>query len=103
MKMPIADVADRYSILVLKRFHELQIDEDLEAYERELGGVNYDFLSEINGLIWNLEEAISGEGETEKEEIGRLCLRLRELTKLRVEAKNKIAQEHGGPVERKTY
>ncbi len=101
MKMPIADVADRYTILLLKLSHGLQIDEDLETYKKELEGVDYGDLAKINGRMWSVEELLSTDPPIDV--LGSLCLRLRKWNLHRVEAKNRIAEEHGGPIERKTY
>ncbi len=101
MKMPIADVADRYTILLLKKAHGLQIDENLGAYEKELRGVNYEQLLLVNKSMWEVEELLSENITIGR--VGQLCLRLREFSLQRTAYKNKIAQEHGGPIERKTY
>ncbi len=99
--MPIADVADRYTILLLKKSNGLEVDEDMGAYEKELEGVDYSELTMHNGMLWQVEDVLSTNLPLEM--VGKLCLRLRALSTLRVEAKNKIAQKHGGPIERKTY
>jgi len=101
MKMPIAEVADRYTILLIKKEHGLNVDEDLEQYKSALRGVHTLSLYIINKAMWVLEDAISV--ECNMASIGATYLELRKLTLERTTAKNKIAAEHGGPIERKNY
>jgi hypothetical protein len=101
MKMLIADIADRYTILLLKKEHEVEVDEDLEQYEEELKGVDTSSLYSVNRSMWKLEDMITYEPDAEV--IGLHYLTLRRLTKKRVEERNLIAAKHGEPLERKTY
>lgn len=101
MKMPIADVADRYTILLIKVVKHIEPATILDGFQAELTSVDYKKLSKINSRMWELEDAITA--ACGMAEIGALYLELRELTKQRVEEKNRIAAEHGGPMERKNY
>jgi len=103
MEIPIADVADRWTILCLKHEHGQTVILELERYGEELGKHNVDCaeLSQINEWMWEIEDKITA--ATGYYEIGRLYKKLRDLTLKRVAAKNAIAREHGGVIEEKTY
>lgn len=102
--MPIAEVADRYTITMLKNDYahaRSQPTESIEEYQQELEGVDVRQLIKINTAIWHIEDLITKLWGVEQ--IGSLYLALRSLNKDRIEEKNKIAAEHGGPMERKNY
>ncbi len=102
MKMSVAEVADKYTILCLKVKHGVETaNTELEEYEEELKSVDYADLANINKVMWELEETISHEHNLET--IGILCVRLRAFSLYRVAAKNKIAEAHSQPLERKSY
>lgn len=105
MKMPIAEVADKATILLLKINHGMPTEENLTEYQDEIKDVDCTDLTAINTKMWEIENLISRELMTSKniEQVGHYYLHLRDLTKQRVAAKNKIAAEHGGPMERKNY
>ncbi len=106
MKMPIAEVADRYTILLTKVQQGIEPVEILNDYAVELDNVDYKTLHSININMWMLEDEITKElGRSDKDyyKIGALYQQLRKLTIARMEAKNKIAAQHGGPIERKNY
>ena len=52
MNQSIADIADRYTILLLKRDNGLDVEEELQECKSHLDGVDYHELSKINGLMW---------------------------------------------------
>lgn len=101
MEQSIADIADRYTILLLKRDNGLDVEEELQECKSHLDGVDYCELSKINGLMWDIEEKVTGEISLER--VGVYYLALRGLTMRRAEAKNKITEEHGGHLEQKKY
>ncbi len=101
MKQSISEIADRYTILFLKRKHGIPVDENLTEYETVLQNVDYHNLYAINQIIWTIEEMITI--ETDLCKIGVFYLALRWANSRRVEAKNEIAKKHGGFVERKKY
>lgn len=99
IKMPISEIADRYSICLLKseRTNE-NMKSELEIYEKELKHYNgnvfhyVDKLYEINGEIWSLESDIrkGREEELGLEEVGRRAIKIREWNKKRVAIKNQM-------------
>lgn len=101
MKVQPADIVDRYSILLLKSKHGIDVNDELDAYEMEL---NNDFreyvsdLEEINGRIWELESDIRNgkEGKLGLEEVGRRALAIRDLNNKRIKIKNNISKKYGG-------
>lgn len=102
MKMPVADVVDRYTILLIKKSHGLKVpDEELEAYRVESCDHDYMELLNINRQMWDLEEQITKADEAF--EVGLLYWNLRDLTKRRVEAKNRISERCGQHLELKSY
>ena len=103
MHMPLADVADRYTILLLKLEHGLKVQEDLGPYIELLDwyAVDYTELMRINRRMWDLENEITAERDLAR--IGALYLALRKMTVKRVEAKNRIAQSVNQPQEAKNY
>ena len=101
MEMPLADVVDRYTVLILKDQNGIPVKEELEQYRKCCMNLEWKELLRINSLMWKLEEMISD--ETDLATIGALYLALRGLTKRRVEAKNQIAVKHQQPPEVKSY
>jgi hypothetical protein len=104
MKQSIADIADRYTILCIKVNHgscSSLIHKVVLECEEELKGVDISRLLSVNETMWGLEEEISI--ETDLRRIGVLCLTLRMFNLKRIEAKNKIARDHGEVEERKSY
>ncbi len=103
MKMPISEVADRYSIALLKRErasadNQKEIDtlhEELITYKDSLEFVLK--LKEVNGKIWDLESDIrkGKEAELGLEEVGRRAIAIRELNKIRVGYKNEMVKIYG--------
>ena len=103
MKMPISEVADRYSIALLKQErasadNQIEIDtlhEELVTYSNSLEFVIK--LKEVNGKIWDLESDIrkGKESELGLEEVGRRAIMIRELNKIRVGYKNEMVKIYG--------
>jgi hypothetical protein len=103
MKMPISEIADRYSIALLKREradadNQLEIDTlhaELIKYEGTLEFIMK--LKEANGKIWDLESDIrkGKEAELGLEEVGRRAIQIRELNKIRVGYKNEMVKIYG--------
>ena len=98
--MPISEIADRYSIALLKREradadNQLEIDtlhEELIKYSNSLEFVLK--LKEVNGQIWDLESDIrrGKENELGLEEVGRRAIAIRGLNKIRVGYKNEMVK-----------
>ncbi len=114
MKTPLPEAIDKLSILILKR-DRLPTEEQRKSVEREYeyykavidayrneDGIDVkeewiDGLVEINGKCWDIEAAIR-QGRDEElgfEEIGRRAIQLRDLNRIRIERKNRVAEEIG--------
>ncbi len=107
---PIPEVADRYTIAILKieRLDHTEIDiQDMERqikYYKEGLDLNnpelsrlVDELYEINGKMWDAEHAIR-KGQDENlglEEIGKRAIKIRDLNKVRMKVKNDIIELTG--------
>ena len=102
--MPISEIADRYSIALLKAQRtDADMEEELATYKKVLSKHNgniwefVDHLYEINGEIWNLEASLRS-GKEEKlgfEEIGRRAIEIRNWNRKRVSIKNQIVEITG--------
>jgi hypothetical protein len=116
MEMPISEIADRYSICLLKseRIHDTDISEvnrELNILKNELNKFNnindyINSLYNINGQIWDLESDIrrGKEKEIGLEEVGRRAIAIRELNKKRIFIKNEIVKKYNmGFTELKMY
>ena len=104
--MPISEIADRYSICLLKS--QRIKDVDLSEVHRELNTLNgelnkfnniqsyVDQLYLVNGKIWDLESDIrrGKENEIGLEEVGRRSISIRELNKKRISIKNQIVETY---------
>ena len=107
---PVPEVADRYTIALLKieRLGSDEIDTDdmrkqidyyregLNLEDPELARL-VDELYDINGEMWNAEHAIRN-GQDENlglEEIGLRALRIRDLNRVRMKIKNDIIELTG--------
>ena len=101
MKISVAEIADKYTILLLKQEAGLIVHEDVQEYEKALQGVDWQELYAINQQMWDHEEIIST--TTDLNSIGEHYLALRSLTLKRVAAKNKIAVQYGEHLEVKGY
>ncbi len=107
MIMSLAEILDRYSILLLKSEYGLAVDDELAEYAEKVDSldptllVDFHKLSGINRKMWQLEELVTR--ETDLEKIGAYCLALRGLTVLRTKQKNLINSEQDNPRERKSY
>ncbi len=103
MKMPISEIADRYSITLLKneRIEGVNLTDELNTYLKELnkyeGIQNYlDRLYQINGEIWDLESDIrkGKENILGLEEVGRRAIAIRGKNKIRVSIKNEMVEKY---------
>jgi len=103
MKMPISEIADRYSIALLKKERaDAQNQKEINDLSAEL--LNYPDISiyieklvEINGKIWDLESDIrkGKEEELGLEEVGRRAIMIRGFNKIRVGYKNEMVNIYG--------
>ncbi len=107
---PIPEVADRYTIAILKieRLDHNEIDvEDMQKqidYYKEGLDLNnlelsklVDDLYDINGKMWDAEHAIR-KGQDENlglEEIGKRAIKIRDLNRIRMKVKNDIIELTG--------
>ena len=110
LAMPLAEVADRYTIAVLKqgrlpdenqaslRAQVAFYASGLEPHGEELQQL-IDQLFEINTLIWDAEHAIRKglEDDLALDEIGRRALTIRDLNRSRITIKNAISSLDGHP------
>ena len=109
MEMPLPEILDRFTIVKLKleRIKDNSIIPEYEAYKEAIESfkdkgfkIKQEWINELyeyNRKIWDLEFDIrrGKEGELGLEEVGRRAIAIRELNKLRVGIKNKIAEETG--------
>ena len=98
MIMSLGEIADRYSIVLLKSERtNLDVFDELDSLKISLERVEkvdiyVKELYAVNGQIWDLESDIrkGKEGELGLEEVGRRAIAIRELNGKRVGIKNKI-------------
>ena len=103
MKMPASEIADRFTILLLKVGHGVRCDGELIAYARawDETALGVDLLVDLfaqNAAIWQLEAQVrqGKEDELGLEEVGRRALAIRDLNAKRIAAKNRIAELTNG-------
>ncbi len=102
MEMTIAEIADRYSICLLKQERtDLNVDNELAYYKEELDQfpdvwLAVTMLYVVNGSIWDLEFDIrrGKEEELGLEEVGRRAIKIREFNKERITIKNQINEKY---------
>lgn len=103
MKMPISEIADRYSITLLKseRIEGINLSLELKVYKEELDKYAniYDYVNrlyQINGEIWDLESDIrrGKEDILGLEEVGRRAILIRGKNKIRVSIKNEMVEKY---------
>ena len=101
--MPISEIADRYSIALLKseRIENVDLSDELMTYKKELNKYKdispfIDRLYKINGEIWDLESDIRKGKEKLMglEEVGRRAILIREKNKIRVGIKNEMVEKY---------
>jgi hypothetical protein len=99
MKVSIGDIFDKWSILRMKVKLSEDVREEYEEYVKELAGIPLNDsvfdLIEINSKMWILEADIRNGKEMPLEEVGKRALQIRDLNKIRIEAKNKINEIFG--------
>ena len=111
LKMSLGDIADRYSICLLKSQRgSINVNDELSALKTEIdsNGLHgyVEELYKVNGEIWTLESDIrqGKEGLMTLEEIGKRALLIRDFNKIRVDIKNKINIKHqSGFIEYKKF
>lgn len=103
MKMPISEIADRYSITLLKseRIEGVNLTDELNTYREELNKYDgiHDYINrlyQINGEIWDLESDIrkGKENILGLEEVGRRAIMIRGKNKIRVGIKNEMVEKY---------
>lgn len=101
--MPISEIADRYSITLLKseRIEGVNLQDELNTYKQELDKYKdiqqyIDRLYIINGEIWDLESDIrkGKENLLGLEEVGRRAIIIRGKNKIRVGIKNEMVEKY---------
>lgn len=114
MKTPLPEAIDKLTILMLKKERLPESNERLsvereyqyylaviDAYRADDGiDVKQEWIDDLyvaNGKCWDLEAAIrqGRDAELGLEEVGRRAIQLRDLNKIRIEAKNRIAEQTG--------
>ena len=105
MKMPISEIADRYSIALLKRERAsaendqeiIMLKHEIDKYDLSEMELYIEKLVDINGKIWDLESDIrkGKENEIGLEEVGRRAIKIREFNKIRVGYKNELVKKYG--------
>lgn len=94
MEVPLSDITDRFSILILKWINGVDVKPELMAYAKECKITEEFFdILRVNAEIWNLEADIrqGKEGVLGLEEVGKRALAIRNKNRDRIEIKNKIA------------
>lgn len=108
MLMSDGDLADKYTILSLKKIHgaEPGIDGELTLYRTAMSEARIDpkLIQELfdkNKAIWKLEAAIRAGRDSDMtlEEVGRRALAIRDMNRDRIAVKNKINLAAGDPAE----
>lgn len=103
--MKKAEIADRFTILVLKSEAGLQVEKELHKFQKETEDVPDDLMDKlyvVNAKMWEIEE----QAEHSKENIvnaGELFIKQRELNKERVAIKNEISNHFNENRELKSY
>lgn len=91
MNLSPLELADRYSILLIKKMHGLDCGKELKELRKEMQHISSELLAKfvgINRQMWDLEDRITASQDLT--EIGRLYLQLRGLTKERAELKREL-------------
>ena len=104
--MPIAEVVDRYTILSLRNEKGQDTSDEVEVYKEALDEAKIDpqlviALRDINRAMWEIEERADYSDSAER--LAAFFITLRELGKIRIKAKNRIAESYGEPLEVKSY
>ena len=100
--MPISEITDRFSILLLKSERtDLDIKDEMAIHRTALNEYHdidkyVNRLYEINGKIWDLESDLrkGKEGKLGLEQIGRRAIMIRDLNNVRVGIKNQIVNKY---------
>ena len=99
MKMPASEVADRFTILLLKVGHGVAVADELMLFAAACDeeGLTAEVLADLflrNAAIWQLEAQVrqGKEGELGLEEVGRRALAIRNINAERIAVKNRIAE-----------
>jgi len=103
IEMSPGEIADRYTILRMKIAKAPELRDEFKRYSDEIVALNdkhhiWPFLltlMEMNAKIWMLEADIRNGAEMPLEEVGRRALAIRDLNKVRVQAKAEIDKIFG--------
>lgn len=101
MKMTVGDMFDKWSILRMKvRLLDSICDEYIEIKKeiKQYDTGYFDSLADLieaNSKIWILEADIRNGKDMPLEEVGKRALQIRDINKMRVDAKNKINKIFG--------
>ena len=102
--MQPSDLADRYTILKIKKENGLKVEKELQAYQGEVKDIDPNLLEKlytVNKAMWVMEDIISE--IKDRLEIGVKYMWLRRMTLVRNKVKNEITKKHGGFKELKKY
>ena len=107
MTIKSCDLADRATILRVKRENGLPVDEELAEFEEAISHIDPELVSslhEVNKQMWEKERFITSLFEGRSYHIAGMAYKdLRELNLLRNEIKNKIAAKYDRFPELKDY
>jgi len=107
MQVSPSELADRFTILLLKLAHGMDVHDELHAYQTALRDEGWWALPgmadavvglfAVNAAIWQLEWQVrqGREGEIGFEEVGRRALAIRDRNAERIRIKNRIAELTG--------
>ena len=106
IEISMAEYIDRYSILIIKQDHELDVTKELEQYESldlEYPGFDYylGIMLAINEQLWDLEDVKRKGVERFSEEESNTAFLITQINDLRHETKKRIDIYFGSEITEK--
>ena len=106
IEISMAEYIDRYSILIIKQDHELDVSKELEQYESldlEYPGFDYylGIMLAINEQLWDLEDVKRKGVERFSEEESNTAFLITQINDLRHETKKRIDIYFGSEITEK--
>jgi hypothetical protein len=103
VRLSVAEIADKYTILKIKQNHGLDVYSEMWSLQGVLeeSGVDCAELERINSIMWEIEDL--GTKGSDLRVLGVYFLALRYMTLVRTNEKNRIARKYGDPEEQKNY